>query len=192
MASKYTHRLLFYESWLADLEEPTKEFSPEEKWQVVAAIFQSQIKGEVNPVEDLPLSIRRALSIPTLTEQLRTILDKQQGASDRAQQAVAAKKALQEQRARNQRAREEEESAAIKRREEEERAAKQRAYEEECRSALGEELFNALRRDFQGREFLMAVWNLAVAGHERCRQWMPNWDNITRYAIVDISKYLKL
>lgn len=189
MASKYTHRLLFYESWLADLDEPSKEFSPEEKWLVVQAIFQCQIKAEITPVEALPLSIRRALSIPTLTEQLRTILDKQAGASDRAQQAVAAKKAAAERRAQEQ-AKTEEQRANEKRiQDQQERQRKMKEFDDRCKDALGSNLHAALRSRFSGRDFLSAIWSLAVSGNEKCRAFMPNWDSLTQYDMLDITQY---
>lgn len=192
MASKYTHRLLFYESWLADLNEPTKEFSSEEKWAVAQAIFECQIKGDVSPVEALPLVIRRALSIPTLTEQLRTILDKQAGASDRAQQAVAAKKAAQEKRAQEQARREDLQKANQQIQEQADRDLRARKFEQECEIALGSELYRSLRADFSGKDFMSAIWSLAVAGNSKCRAYMPKWDSIAHYDIIDITKYQSL
>lgn len=192
MPSKYTHRFIFYESWLADLNEPTKEFEPEEKWQVVEAIFKAQILGDVTPLDDLPLVIRRALSLPTMTEQLRTILDKQAGASDRAQQAVAAKKAAAEKRAREREERIHQDEELKKIAEKREQEAKQREFEQKCIDALGATLFNAIRADHTGRDFFNAIWSLAVAGNERCRAFMPNWDSSRHFEIIDITKYQHL
>lgn len=192
MPSKFTHRFIFYESWLADLNEQSKEFEPQEKWQVVEAIFKAQVLGDVTPIEELPLVIRRALSIPTMTEQLRTILDKQAGASDRAQQAVAAKKAAAEKRAREREVRYHQEEVQRQEAERKEQEAKQREFEKKCIDALGAPLFNAIRSDHSGRDFFNAIWSLAVAGNERCRAFMPNWDNTRSFEIIDITKYQHL
>lgn len=192
MPSKFTHRFIFYESWLADLEEPTKEFQPEEKWLVVEAVFKAQLLGSVSPVDDLPLAIRRALSLPTMTEQLRTILDKQAGASDRAQQAAAAKKAAAEKRAREREERVHQDEVMRKVAEKSEQEEKQRAFEQKCIDALGAPLFNSIRSDHTGRDFLNAIWSLAVAGNERCRAFMPNWDRSSNFDIIDITKYQNL
>ena len=192
MPSKFTHRFIFYESWLADLNEPSKEFEPAEKWLVVEAIFKAQVLGDVSPLEDLPLVIRRALSLPTMTEQLRTILDKQAGASDRAQQAAAAKRAAAERRAKESAERADRETNMRKETEKKEQEAKQRAFEKKCIDALGAPLFNAIRSDHSGRDFLNAIWSLAVAGNERCRAFMPNWDSSSNFDIIDITKYQNL
>lgn len=192
MPSKFTHRFLFYESWLADLNEPSKELTAEEKWQVTEAIFRAQVLGDVSPLDELPLVIRRALSLPTMTEQLRTILDKQAGASDRAQQAVAAKRAAAERRAAAARDAEQQRQQNIQQQEDAEKVAKQREFEQGCINALGKELYTALRKDFSGRDFMGAIWNLAVAGSEKCRAYMPNWDHIQHYDIFDITKYKQL
>lgn len=192
MPSKYTHRFIFYESWLADLNEPSKEFEPQEKWQIVEAIFRAQVLGNVTPLDDLPLVIRRALSLPTMTEQLRTILDKQAGASDRAQQAAQAKKAQAEKRAREREERIHQDEVQKKNAEKSEQEAKQREFEQRCIEALGAPLFNAIRADHSGRNFLNAIWSLAVAGNERCRAFMPNWDSSSNFDIIDITKYQHL
>ena len=192
MPSKFTHRFIFYESWLADLNEPSKEFEPAEKWQVVEAIFNAQVLGDVTPLDNLPLVIRRALSLPTMTEQLRTIIDKQAGASDRAQQAVAAKKAAAEKRARESKERADKEEIERKKANERDREDKQREFEQRCIDALGAPLFNAIRADHTGRDFLNAIWSLAVAGNDRCRAFMPNWDSSSNFDIIDITKYQHL
>lgn len=192
MPSKFTHRFLFYESWLADLNEPSKEFEPQEKWQVVEAIFKAQVLGDVAPLDALPLVIRRALSLPTMTEQLRTIIDKQAGASDRAQQAVLAKKAQAEKRARESRERAHQEEVERKNAEKSEQEARQKAFYQECINVLGAPLFNAIRADHSGRDFMNAIWSLAVAGNARCRAFMPNWDSSTNFEIIDITKYQHL
>lgn len=192
MPSKFTHRFLFYESWLADLNEPSKEFEPQEKWQVVEAIFKAQVLGDVAPLDALPLVIRRALSLPTMTEQLRTIIDKQAGASDRAQQAVLAKKAAAEKRARESAERADREAIARKETEKSEQEARKKAFEQKCIDALGAPLFNAIRADYSGRDVMNAIWSLAVAGHEGCRAFMPNWDSSTTFEIIDITKYQQL
>lgn len=83
MARKYDRMIRFYGSWLADLNDEEKAFTAEEKWQVVEAIFQSQLQESTEPLTNLPLSIRRALSMATMREQLERVLERNQGARDR-------------------------------------------------------------------------------------------------------------
>lgn len=196
MPSKYTHRLTFFESWLADLEDASKEFSANEKWQVVKAAFDCQLTGDVTPLLELPLSIRRALSLPTMSEQLRTIIDKAAGASDRAAQAAAAKRAASERKQATERANHDaqEKAKADHDAQEKAKADKERedAFNAKMEQFLGGGLHHALRQSFKGRDYLSAVWSLAVAGHAGARQYMPNWDKRDDLEMLNISQYLNL
>lgn len=83
MARKYDRMIRFYGSWFADLNDPEKALTAEEKWQVVEAIFKAQITESTDPLTSLPLEIRRALSMATMREQLERVLERNQGARDR-------------------------------------------------------------------------------------------------------------
>lgn len=76
MPRKYNHVIRFLESWFADLEDPAKEFSDSERWQVVVALRDCQVQNSLEPLQALPLSIRRALSIPSMGEQMMAVLDR--------------------------------------------------------------------------------------------------------------------
>lgn len=76
MARKYNHVIRFFESWFVDLESPEKEFTDAEKWQIVKAIYDCQINTSLEPLQALPLSVRRALSMATLGEQITAILER--------------------------------------------------------------------------------------------------------------------
>lgn len=76
MARKYNHVIRFFESWFVDFESPEKEFTDAEKWQIVKAIYDCQIQTSLAPLQALPLSVRRALSMATLGEQITAILER--------------------------------------------------------------------------------------------------------------------
>lgn len=90
MARTYNHVIRFLESWFADLEDPSKEFTPEERWQVVQAIVKCQVDCSLEPLHSLPLVIRRALSVATMGEQLMAILDRADSYRRRARDGKAA------------------------------------------------------------------------------------------------------
>lgn len=76
MPRKYDRLIRFYDSWFGDLQDPTKEFTPAECWSIVLAVRECQIQGSLEPLEQLPLSIRRALSMATMGEQVERILER--------------------------------------------------------------------------------------------------------------------
>ena len=76
MARRYNHVVRYLESWFKDLEDPSKEFTDTERWQVLRAIAQCQFDCSLEPLEALPLSIRRGLSWVTMGEQLLAIMDR--------------------------------------------------------------------------------------------------------------------
>lgn len=76
MPRKYDRLIRFYDSWFGDLQDPTKEFTPAECWSVVLAVRECQIQGSLEPLEQLPLSVRRALSMATMGEQIERILER--------------------------------------------------------------------------------------------------------------------
>ena len=88
MARKYDRMIRFYGSWFADLNDPEKALTAEEKWQVVEAIFKAQITESTDPLTALPLVIRRALSMATMREQLERVLERNQGARERGQKGA--------------------------------------------------------------------------------------------------------
>lgn len=70
MPRKYDKTIRFYASWFGDLQDPEKEFNDIEKWLVVLTIARCQMQNSIEPLQNLPLSIRRALSMETLREQI--------------------------------------------------------------------------------------------------------------------------
>lgn len=88
MARKYDRMIRFYGSWFADLNDPEKQLTPEEKWQVIEAIVACQNQECTEPLLQLPLTIRRALSMATMREQLERVLERNQGARERGQKGA--------------------------------------------------------------------------------------------------------
>lgn len=76
MPRKYDRLIRFYDSWFGDLQDPTKEFTAAECWSIVLAVRECQIQGSLEPLEQLPLSVRRALSMATMGEQIERILER--------------------------------------------------------------------------------------------------------------------
>lgn len=88
MARKYDRMIRFYDSWFADLRDPEKAFTAEERWQVIEAIVLCQEQDSTAALEELPLSIRRALSMATMREQLERVLERNQGARERGKKGA--------------------------------------------------------------------------------------------------------
>lgn len=88
MARKYDRMIRFYGSWFADLNDPEKALTAEERWQVVEAIVQCQEQESTEPLQLLPLTIRRALSMATMREQLERVLERNQGARERGRKGA--------------------------------------------------------------------------------------------------------
>lgn len=116
MPRKYDRTIRFYDSWFGDLNDPSKEFSGDEKWQIVLAIRDCQVLGSLEPLNNLPLSIRRALSMATMGEQIVRQLERAENmrkrgsaggraaaARERTPEEIAAAKIKAEELAREQR-----------------------------------------------------------------------------------------
>lgn len=94
MARRYNHIVRYLESWIYDLEDPEKQFTDAERWAVVRAIAQCQFDCSLEPLQSLPLEIRRGLSILTMGEQLLAIMDRVHSYKSRGQNAaISAAKA---------------------------------------------------------------------------------------------------
>ena len=91
MARKYNHVIRILESWLADLEEPSKEFTDGEKWQIIRALAQCQIDCSLEPLHALPLVLRRGLQVATMGEQLMAVMDRAAAYKQRGQALQAAR-----------------------------------------------------------------------------------------------------
>lgn len=83
----------FYDSWFDDLNDPDKELTAEERWMVITAVRESQRVGSTSPMRELPLEVRRALSMATLIEQLERILERVEGARARGRKGAEARAA---------------------------------------------------------------------------------------------------
>lgn len=88
MARRYNHIVRYLESWFFDLEDPEKQFTDAERWAVVRAIAQCQFDCSLEPLQSLPLEIRRGLSILTMGEQLLAIMDRVHSYKSRGQNAA--------------------------------------------------------------------------------------------------------
>lgn len=91
MARKYNHVIRILESWIADLEEPSKEFTDAEKWQILRALAQCQIDCSLEPLHSLPLVLRRGLQVATMGEQLMAVMDRAAAYKQRGQALQAAR-----------------------------------------------------------------------------------------------------
>ena len=171
MARKYNHVIRMFESWFVDLEDPEKEFTDSEKWQLIKAIYDCQVQTSLEPLKALPLSIRRAMSMATLGEQITAILERadsyrRRGSWLRPQPAAAENpraKIQAEQREAEQRAREE----------------KQKCSEEELKAEL--QLWKAKTP----LELYQKQIAAAVAGNEAMRKKFPNWAELAKKALKD-------
>lgn len=95
MPRKYDKTIRFYASWFGDLQDPEKEFSDAEKWQIVLTIARCQMQCSIEPLQSLPLSIRRALSMETLREQIIRQIErseKRREVSSRGGETTAARR----------------------------------------------------------------------------------------------------
>lgn len=76
MARHYDRLIRYYDSWFDDLQDQDKELTPGECWQVILAIRDAQQMSSTEPIRNLPLEIRRALSMSTLIEQVERIIER--------------------------------------------------------------------------------------------------------------------
>lgn len=76
MPRKYDRVIRYYASWFDDFLSVDKEFSAEEFRDIILAIRDCQINGTLEPLETLPITIRRALSMATMGEQILRILER--------------------------------------------------------------------------------------------------------------------
>lgn len=76
MPRKYDRVIRYYASWFDDFLSPDKEFSAEEFRAIILAIRDCQVNGSLEPLETLPITIRRALSMATMGEQILRILER--------------------------------------------------------------------------------------------------------------------
>lgn len=83
MPRKYDRVIRFYSSWFADFLDKEKNFSDHEIVQLFIAIRDCQIEGSLEPIENLPLSIRRGLSMATMGEQIIRLVETSQSARTR-------------------------------------------------------------------------------------------------------------
>lgn len=76
MPRKYDRVIRYYASWFDDFLSTDKEFSAEEFRAIILAIRDCQVNGSLEPLETLPITIRRALSMATMGEQILRILER--------------------------------------------------------------------------------------------------------------------
>ena len=76
MPRKYDRVIRYYASWFDDFLSSDKEFTAEEFRDIILAIRDCQMQGSLEPLETLPIAIRRALSMATMGEQILRILER--------------------------------------------------------------------------------------------------------------------
>lgn len=136
MPRKYDRVIRYYASWFDDFLSVDKEFSAEEFRAIILAIRDCQINGSLEPLETLPITIRRALSMATMGEQIFRILERAENmrargsAGGRKAAAAASSPELKAASSIREELREYENQKKVKQREEDRRAAvKPDAYE---------------------------------------------------------------
>lgn len=103
MPRNYDRLIRYYDSWFDDINDPDKELSGDEKWQILLALRECQRVMSAQPLRELPIHIRRALSMATMVEQVERIIERCESARNRGSrggQATQAKN-LAEERAQN-------------------------------------------------------------------------------------------
>ena len=76
MPRKYDRIIRFYDSWFDDLSDQSKELSSDEQLQIIRAIRDAQVMMTSEPIRNLPLQIRRCLSVATLCEQIERMCER--------------------------------------------------------------------------------------------------------------------
>lgn len=76
MPRRYDRLIRFYDSWFDDFADQEKELSANEQLEIIRAIRDCQVEMSTEPIDNLPLNIRRSLSMSTLREQITRIIDK--------------------------------------------------------------------------------------------------------------------
>lgn len=151
MPRKYDRVIRYYASWFDDFLSVDKEFSAEEFRAIILAIRDCQINGTLEPLETLPITIRRALSMATMGEQILRILERAENMRTRGsaggRKAAAASSSPEQLAASSIREemREHENQAKEQQREEDRRAAVKPATYEELLSRAAHGDNNALK-----------------------------------------------
>jgi len=115
MARNYDRLIRFYDSWFDDINDPDKELSGEEKWTILMAVRECQHNGSIDPFNNLPISIKRALSVSTMREQLLRIMERLESARNRGSLGgQSARAQALAQRAKEEQARREQEDEQLK------------------------------------------------------------------------------
>lgn len=171
MPRKYNHVIRFLESWFADLEDPAKEFSDSERWEVVVALRDCQVQNSLEPLHALPLSIRRALSIPSMGEQMMAVLDRAESYKRRGK-AVSSSDTPKPMPSDAMKAEIREREQAIKN----DAKEKEREALERERAAWGAK---------NNRELYIKQLLAARDGHENMRMKYPNWQELLRKVVFE-------
>lgn len=151
MPRKYDRVIRYYASWFDDFMSADKEFSAEEFRAIILAIRDCQVNGSLEPLETLPITIRRALSMATMGEQILRILERAENMRARGSaggRKAAAGTARPEQQAATsirEELREHENKAKEQQREEDRRAAVKPTTYEELLSQAAHGNSNALK-----------------------------------------------
>lgn len=164
MPRNYNHVIRFLESWFADIEDPAKEFSDAEKYQVIYAIFQCQVKGSLEPLQELPRAIRRGLSLATLGEQILAVLERAESYRKRGRYV------------REQQTQTDSAAALIKKEQREAEQQQQKKKRDDDEAALKAEMAS------WGVKTPLALYHAqlraAVDGNEEMRKKFPNWPSL--------------
>lgn len=93
MPRNYDRLIRYYDSWFDDINDPEKELSGEEKWKILLTLRECQRVMSADPLRELPLHIRRALSMATLVEQVERIIERCESARSRGSRGGQANQA---------------------------------------------------------------------------------------------------
>lgn len=86
----YDRLIRFYASWFGDLMAESKEFTGEECWEVVKALYRAQEDENPDILDELPREIKRALSLETMKTQVAKIIASRRSSAERGRAGAAA------------------------------------------------------------------------------------------------------
>lgn len=156
MPRKYDKVIRYYSSWFADITDPEKEFTDHEIVQFFFAVRDCQIEESLEPLQNLPLSIRRALSMATIGEQVIRLVETSNSARNRGKSGGETAAA-------NRAAAEPNQAAAMRAEQKRKEAAEeeQRREEERRKAYLPPALLERLKKASEGDAAELKYWKMS-------------------------------
>lgn len=173
MPRKYDKVIRYYSSWFDDIMDPEKEFTDSEIVQIFVAVKDCQVQESLDPLHNLPLSIRRALSMATMGEQVIRLVETSQSAKRRGQMGGNTAMA-------NRAAQEPNPAAAMKAEQRRKEAAEldQKRTEERQRAELPPHLLERLKRAASGDYAALKILGMSREEAEKnYNEWMAKMSN---------------